>query len=127
MKKKQEEIYSLILKHFNQKERNKVVICGAYGKGNAGDEAIKYTTLLSMRNIDPDMDICVMTLKPKKEKSIDRVQTIYTFNVIKLLFILKKSKIFVSGGGSLIQDVTSSRSLFFYTSTLILLKNWDVK
>ena len=41
------------------------------------------------------MDICVMTLKPKKEKSIDRVQTIYTFNVIKLLFILKKSKIFV--------------------------------
>lgn len=127
MKKKQEEIYSLILKHFNQKERNKVVICGAYGKGNAGDEAIKYTTLLSMRNIDPDMDICVMTLKPKKEKSIDRVQTIYTFNVIKLLFILKKSKIFVSGGGSLIQDVTSSRSLFFYTSTLYLAKKLGCK
>jgi polysaccharide pyruvyl transferase CsaB len=127
MKYKQEQIYSLILKHFNQKERNKVVICGAYGRGNAGDEAIKYTTLLSMRNIDPDMDICVMTLKPKKEKSTDRVQTIYTFNVIKLLFVLRKSKIFVSGGGSLIQDVTSSRSLFFYTFTLYLAKKLGCK
>ena len=127
MKNKQEDIYSLILKHFNEKERNKVVICGAYGRGNAGDEAIKYTTLSSMRNIDPDMDICVMTLRPKKERAIDRVQTIYTFNVIKLFFLLRKSKIFVSGGGSLIQDVTSSRSLFFYTFTLYLAKKLGCK
>lgn len=127
MKERQESIYSLTRKHFLQTGRNKVVICGAYGRGNAGDEAIKYTTLSSMRNIDPDMDICVMTLKPKKERSIDRVQTIFTFNIFKLYFVLRKSKLFVSGGGSLIQDVTSSRSLFFYVFTLYLAKKLGCK
>ena len=32
-----------------------VVICGAYGRGNAGDDAILEAILQEMRSIDPDM------------------------------------------------------------------------
>ncbi|MFA7674259.1 MAG: polysaccharide pyruvyl transferase CsaB [Clostridia bacterium] len=127
MRQRQEKIYTLIRKRFNETGRNGVIICGAYGKGNAGDDAIKYTTIEKMREIDDDMNICVMTLRPKKERAIDRVQTMYTFNVLKLLRELKRSKLFVSGGGSLIQDVTSSRSLYFYLFTLYLAKKLGCK
>jgi L-malate glycosyltransferase len=42
----------------------------------------------------------------------------YIFNLFAFINSLRKAKIYVNGGGSLIQDVTSSRSLYFYLFTL---------
>ncbi len=127
MRNLQLSIYDLILKRFRSDKRNMVVICGAYGRGNAGDEAIKHATLSGIRSIDSDMELCVMTLRPRKERAIDRVNTIFTFNIFKLYFILKRTKLFVSGGGSLIQDITSTRSLLFYIYTLYMAKKANCK
>jgi polysaccharide pyruvyl transferase CsaB len=42
----------------------------------------------------------------------------YLFNIFSFISSLRKAEIFVNGGGSLIQDITSSRSLYFYLFTL---------
>lgn len=119
MKNKQEWAYQTIMKRqLNPKARQGAVICGAYGRGNAGDEAILKAILSSLREIDADMPFWVMSRNRKETREADRVRAIYLFNVFAFFRSLKKAKIFVNGGGSLIQDVTSSRSLYFYLFTL---------
>ena len=117
---RQLEIYRTILRrHARPKNRRDgVVLCGAYGRDNAGDEAILKAILAEMRAIDPDMPLWVMTRKPKFTRLTHRVGAVYTFNVPAFCGKMGRSKLYINGGGSLIQDVTSRRSLWFYLYTL---------
>ena len=51
-----------------------------------------------------------------------RVNAFYIFAFWKALYYFSKAKLFVNGGGSLMQDVTSYRSLWFYLWTLAAAK-----
>ena len=95
-----------------------MVICGAYGRGNAGDEAILQALVTEMRTIDPDLPIWIMTRKPKTTRLRHRVGAVYTFNAPVFCHKMAKSRLYINGGGSLVQDVTSHRSLWFYLFTL---------
>ena len=101
-----------------QNKRRGVLICGAYGYGNAGDEAILEAIVLEMRGIDPDIPITVMSLTPKETQKKYRVKSIFTFDVPAFLREMRNSSLYINGGGSLIQDVTSRRSLWFYLFTI---------
>ena len=63
----QKQIYRTILRQQARpkQKRSGVLICGAYGKGNAGDDAILEAILRQMRRIDTDMPICVLSHNPK--------------------------------------------------------------
>ena len=63
------------------KKRDGVVICGAYGQNNTGDEAVLKAVLAELRAIDPDMPLCVMTRTPKQARQTYRTNAVYTFNV----------------------------------------------
>lgn len=114
------EIYETILRRFLRPRngRDGVTICGAYGRGNAGDDAILEAVLRELRDLDPDMPLRVLSRNPRETRRIYRVPTQYTFNPISLWFSLRKSKMYLNGGGNLIQNATSQRSLFFYLHTL---------
>jgi len=118
--RRQLEIYETILRrHARPKNRRDgVVLCGAYGRDNAGDEAILKAILTEMRAIDPDMPLWVMTRKPKFTRLTYRAGAVYTFNVPAFCAKMRRSRLYINGGGSLIQDVTSRRSLWFYLYTL---------
>ena len=122
MAEKQEKIYRSVLKRASVRGRYGVVICGAYGRGNAGDEAILKSIIAELRTADPDIPLWVMTRSPKGTRIEHQERGIYIFNPFALVGALKKSKLFISGGGSLIQDVTSSRSLHFYLSSIAAAK-----
>ena len=116
MGRRQEEIYRTFL---NRKERAAqgrygAVICGAYGKGNAGDDAILVSMIRQLRQQDPDLPITVMTRKPRQTGVLTGVSAIHIFNTRAAGRVMKKSKLYISGGGSLIQNVTSTRSLLYY-------------
>ncbi len=113
-------IYNTILRRKNAsvRQRNGVLICGAYGKGNAGDDAILEAIVAEMRSIDPDMPLYVLSRTPKATSVFYRVRSCHTFNVPGFLRIMKKTRLYLSGGGSLIQDVTSTRSLMYYLYSL---------
>lgn len=121
---KQLEIYETILRraHAPKRRRNGVVICGAYGKGNAGDDAILKSIVRQMRNIDRDMPICVLSHAPIETRKRYCVGAVHAFDPFAIWRVLRTSRLFLSGGGSLIQDKTSTRSLLYYLSTIRLAK-----
>ena len=121
MAKRQYEIYEKICAcelRRKTRRRDGVLICGAYGRGNAGDEAILKAILNAMRQIDPLLPLTVMTRKPAETEQLHGVRAIYTFNFFDFLRVMRRSSLFINGGGSLIQDITSSRSLYFYLFTI---------
>ena len=109
-------IYEEIIRRHNRPKRDRdgVVICGAYGRGNAGDDAILEAILQEMRSIDPDMPITVLTKDPKATRLTYRVRTAGRMDVGTWKKAMRHAGLYINGGGSLIQDVPSRRSLWFY-------------
>lgn len=118
------DIYRTILRQAAQpkEKRHGVTICGAYGKGNAGDEAILKAILRQLQHIDPDMPICVLSHNPKSTRLTHHVGAAYVFNPFSFLPVMRRSKLYISGGGSLIQNQTSTRSLNYYLLSIRLAK-----
>lgn len=121
--KRQKEIYSLLLRRENRPKthRDGVLICGAYGKGNAGDDSILEAILGQLRNIDPDLPAFVLSRNPKETRQRYRVGAYHTFDP-RFILRMCRTKLYINGGGSLIQDVTSSRSLSYYLTNIALAK-----
>ncbi|WP_308857268.1 polysaccharide pyruvyl transferase CsaB [uncultured Oscillibacter sp.] len=109
-------IYQEILRRHRRpaRARDGVVICGAYGRGNAGDDAILEAILQEMRSIDPDMPITVLSKDPKSTRLTYRVQAVHRSSILAWHKAMRHARLYINGGGSLIQDVTSRRSLWFY-------------
>lgn len=118
---RQLEIYSEILRREELKKRkgsDGVVICGAYGMGNAGDDAILEAIVGEMRSIDPFMPITALSRRPKETKRLYGINSLHMFNYPGFRRVMKGTRLYLSGGGSLIQDVTSRRSLWYYLTTI---------
>lgn len=115
------EIYKTVLRREEMRktgEKNGVVVCGAYGHGNSGDEAILEAIVGEMRGIDKNMPITVLSRKPGETRRLRGVDSIYRFNYPAFIRAMKGAKLYVNGGGSLIQNVTSRRSLRYYLFTI---------
>ena len=109
-------IYQEILRRSRRerKARDGVVICGAYGRGNAGDDAILDAILQEIRSLDPDMPVTVLSKDPAATRLTYRVRSIHRSHILSWRRAMRKSVLYLNGGGSLIQDVTSRRSLWYY-------------
>ncbi len=126
---RQMEIYRTVLRRrsFTRADRVGVTVCGAYGRGNAGDEAILEAIVTELRSIDPDLRLHVLSRDPKATRLRFRVDSSYTFNLFAMRRAMKRSRLFINGGGSLMQDATSTRSLIFYLHTLRVAKRAGAK
>ena len=80
----------------NLKRRQRMAICGYYGHGNLGDEAV--------------LSVILNTI----DKSRYEVKVIRGKNPWKIIKTLLHTDVFVFGGGSLLQNSTSNRSLCYY-------------
>lgn len=120
---RQKEIYQVLLRRAGRekKKRDGVLICGAYGKGNAGDDSILEAILGQLRHIDPDLPVYVLSRNPRDTRLRYRVGAIHTFD-LRFLLRMCRTGLYINGGGSLIQDVTSTRSLQYYLSNIALAK-----
>ena len=120
MCERQEANYRHLIARFHRPkdERESIMICGAYGRGNAGDDAILEAIVQEMRALDPERTICVMSRRPKETRLVYRTGAVYTFNIFSVLHKFRKAALYINGGGSLMQDVTSTRSLWYYCYTL---------
>ena len=122
-------IYEEILRRHNRPKRDRdgVVICGAYGRGNAGDDAILEAILQEMRSIDPDMPVTVLSKDPKSTRLAYRVRSVSRIDVPAWYRAMGRARLYINGGGSLIQDVTSRRSLWFYLHNIQTAKRCGCK
>lgn len=98
----------------------KVCISGYYGFDNFGDEAILKTLVENLKAFQNPPQITVFSSNPTKTSNELNVNSVYSFclkNIIKSLF---NSDYLISGGGSLLQDTTSAKSLIYYLGVIAL-------
>lgn len=118
--KRQTEIYESVLRRESRpkKKREGLTLCGAYGMDNAGDDAILEAILIEIRELDPDIPVRVLSRNPEETRITYREHSFHTFNIFAFTRAALSSEIYLSGGGNLLQDTTSSRSLLFYLFTI---------
>ena len=97
---------------------SKIVISGYYGFNNAGDEALLTAILAALRASEPEADITVISGNPGNTIAKHQVKSLYRFAAVRLLRAIGEADLVISGGGSLLQDVTSKRSLVYYLSII---------
>ena len=103
-----------------RKKGPKVVISGYYGFDNCGDEAVLYAIIHSLRRLRPDVRITVLSGNPEKTQKLYGVRAIDRWSPFRVGLELLRCSLFISGGGSLIQDVTSVKSADYYLSVIFL-------
>lgn len=121
------KIYNTVLKYNSDPKTNDIVLSGYYGFDNIGDDALLRAILHDLKKAVPDVRIEILTNKPTEGKRQSLVNTAYRYSPFALKKIIKNSKLLISGGGSLIQDATSSKSLHYYLYTLKLAKRFGIK
>ena len=98
-----------------KKSKNKlknIVISGYYGFDNFGDETILSVLVKKIKEFTPF--ITVLSKNTAKTRDLYKVASTWSFCPGKVLLKLFQCDVLFSGGGSLLQDVTSLKSLFYY-------------
>ncbi len=98
----------------------RAMLCGYYGMGNGGDEAL-LATLLQM--LPPNVRPIVLSGDPEQTTARYGVDACPRKSVQAILTALKQSDVFIWGGGSLIQDATSAFNPVYYAG-LMGLAQW---
>lgn len=109
-----EELYRSALREHKYR-RADVVISGYYGFCNAGDDALlsHIADGLRARGIRR-----IAALAKKGSDPAAGVRAVSRFHVLAVLRTIRKAKLLISGGGSLLQDATSTKSLWYYTTVI---------
>jgi len=102
-----------------------VVISGYYGYDNIGDEALLQAIVEPLREMVPDVRIIVLSAQPAKTARQYNVEAEDRFSPLRIFSALKKADLLISGGGSLLQDVTGPFTIPYYLSIVALAKMLD--
>lgn len=97
-----------------------IVVSGYYGSKNAGDEAMLAAMLEVFTDLDPQIKFTVISTNPADTAKRHGVKSINWLDVPAIIKALKNADLLISGGGSLLQNVTSGRSLYYYLGILFL-------
>ncbi len=98
----------------------KVVISGYFGFDNAGDEAILEAMLAELRALRPDVRPVVLSGDPPATEARFDVEAVPRLSVPAVLRALRGASLFISGGGSLLQDATGWGSVPYYAGLMRL-------
>lgn len=108
-------VYASARAHFRATRTTDALLCGYYGYGNCGDEWILRHIIAAQRARCATLRIGVMSADgsaPAGTVGIPR------YSASAVLSALRKSGVLILGGGSLLQDATSFRSLLYYTALI---------
>ena len=98
----------------------RIVVSGYYGAKNAGDEAMLAAMLEVLGDLDPELHITVISADPADTRRRHGVEAIGSFDAGAIFSAMRRADLVVSGGGSLLQNVTSGRSLYYYMAVIFL-------
>lgn len=98
----------------------RAVISGYYGFHNLGDEAVLYSMLQVLRERDPDFRPVVLSADPEYTARAYGVEAVNRWKPGEVIMALQKADMLISGGGSLLQDVTGIKNLAYYLGVVWL-------
>ena len=117
--KNTEEIYKRTPRSCT-KDKAKTLLCGYYGYGNVGDDAMLAASLRRARRQYPNESISVMTKNGKTDSLRFGANCIDRTNPVAIVLAIARCKRLIFGGGTLLQSTTSRRSLLYYCALLML-------
>ena len=101
----------------------RIVISGYYGFSNTGDEAVLSAIISGLKSrFGGGVEITVLSSSPEETANLHEVRALPRSSTSQAARALKQCDLLISGGGSLIQDATSFRSLVYYLSVIVLAK-----
>lgn len=100
-----------------------VMISGYFGYANTGDEAILAAMIPALQAEIPGVRIVVLGHKPRAMQLPPGVRAIDRMFLPGILWELFRSRLFISGGGGLIQDSTGASTVMYYLG-LVRLARW---
>ncbi|BDI28331.1 polysaccharide pyruvyl transferase CsaB [Capsulimonas corticalis] len=99
----------------------RVALSGYYGFANAGDEAVLAGLIQSLRaGGGADLTIDALSIAPEETAATHSVTASHRYQVKALIESLRRADLLLSGGGSLLQDVTSAHGVFYYLGVVRL-------
>ena len=108
-------------------EKADIIVSGYYGFSNLGDDTLLRCLIGALRHQKPDIKITVLCAKPKAMSTLYGARCINRYNIPAIIREMKSAKILINGGGNLMQDGTSKKSLLYYTSIMKLAKKCGLK
>ena len=102
----------------------RVVISGYYGFHNLGDEAVLYSMLQALRRAVPGIEVTVLSSDPPFTAREYGVRAVDRWNLRQVAGAVRRANLLISGGGSLLQDVTGLPSLAYYLGVIWLARFW---
>ncbi|MDD4843705.1 MAG: polysaccharide pyruvyl transferase CsaB [Anaerotignum sp.] len=99
-----------------------VVMSGYYGFNNTGDEAIMISMHKNIQEMGDNYHITVLSNNPTGTREKYGIEAVYRFGFGEVWRAIKGCDVLLSGGGSLLQDSTSTRSLLYYLSITVVAK-----
>lgn len=100
----------------------RVLIAGYYGFNNAGDDAVLYGIISSLRKTDPHIEIQILSNQPKKTTELFQLPASNRWSFTDIFSQIRRSDLVILGGGTLLQDRTSPRSPLYYLGITMLAK-----
>lgn len=104
-----------------------IVFCGYYGFGNMGDDSLLRAIISNLREVNPDVRLTVMSRRPAETARIYGTHAVNRFSPFAVIGAMRRAKLLIFGGGNLLQDGSSSRSLLYYTWILNMAKRCGCK
>lgn len=98
------------------------LVSGYYGFHNAGDEAILAGMIKAVRDLEPEARFTVISGTAAQTRSLHGVQAISRGDFKSIWRAMGRADLFISGGGSLLQDITSMKSLTYYLGLVTMAK-----
>lgn len=98
--------------------KKNVVLSGYYGFNNIGDEAVLVSIIQALRRELPDVHITVLSNDPVKTEKQYGVKAVNRWRPEQIAAVLRNCDLFISGGGSLLQDVTGPKSILYYLALI---------
>lgn len=105
----------------------KLLLAGYYGCGNLGDEAILEALIAGIRKHYINADITVLSGNPHDTVECYRVKSVNRLSFFKVLSSIRANDVLILGGGGLLQDITSKRSLRYYLLLIRIAKFFKKK
>ncbi len=102
----------------------RAVLCGYYGMGNGGDEAL----LAALLQMLPDaVTPIVLSGNPAQTRDRYQVEAIPRKSLSAVIAALQRSDAFIWGGGSLMQDASSALNPVYYGGLMLLAQAMGLK
>lgn len=98
----------------------KLVLSGYYGFGNLGDEALLAAAVAGLRRRLPGARLVVLSGDPARTAAEHGVEAVPRHHPLQVARALRGARLLLSGGGSLLQDVTGPFSLPYYLAVIEL-------